>query len=353
MAYVKRFEVIGTKLVFYMSDCTTQEIDLCVECPQVPIEDDPGDWPNPEPSEDVRCRVATHVGLLAANRLNNFLSGLNLDTQGLNILGAYATGKIAEYGWPITMYAGLTAFAQSLFTGGGAGAGKAAKIDWDAGNAEDILASQEALYCSITETGEVDEPQRAQWAFLMESGGDFESLLAQFVGLWPLASLRADVYAASINEAAVDCEAFDCITLSDCTPGTIVTTLYGAGLSGWSTGLIAYGIPARDSRSFHTGEITFALPSALCITKVRVSHAGQSGSAWQKIQLLINGVPYPVQNSKGDIYCNTDNLDSNYWILPEPVLGTAVQFVGSDMASGVSGNAAVPHVIHCIHVDHG
>lgn len=355
MARVKDIRFEGTFMIVEYTDCTTKEFNLCVECPEVPIEDNPGDWPDPITDPATRCRVATHVGLAAAQRLNNFLSGLNLNTSALNIFEAYAAAKIVEYGWDINLWDDVVNFCISLYNGLSSGRGLDAKNDWDASSTDDTTNSQEALYCALDDTGELQEPQRAQWSLNLTSAftGDFEGVLADFLQIWPLAQLREMAFAASTNTAAVNCAAFDCGESPE--PCVFEDTFFavydGADEGYWSTPPAQY--LGHTSRNFSTGTCILQLPSPVCITKIRVSHAGQSGTAWKKIQVFIDNVPYPIQNDKQHTSCNTNDQTSNFWIINPPMSGSEIKFVGTELASGSTGNPNAPAVIHCVRIDYG
>ena len=353
MAYVKDVTMSGTIMIFTFSDCTTKEFDLCIECPEVPIDENPGNWPEPVEGELTRCRVAVHVGEFVAERLANYLDGLNLSTYVPFNTEAYVASKIAEYGWPIGVYGDMLGFTQALYIDNAAGTGLDAETDWLAGSTEDIANAQEMLYCAIDATGKIDEGNRSQWSANLAPMGQFEVVLSEFVKVYPLFQLRELAFDASTNTAAVDCDDFDCVSPSECEIVTPMDTLYGAAQSVWSTQLLSYGAPPRDARSFHVGVIDLELPSTLCVTHVRVSHAGQFGSAWQKVQLQIDGNNYPVQSSKMHTSCNSSDATSNLWTLPAPIKANTIRIVGSDQNPSATGNANSPHVIFCIRVYHG
>lgn len=354
---VKDIERIGTKLIITYNDCTQEEIDLCVECPQSPIEDDPGKWPDPVITPDTRCRIALKLGEFAALRLNNFLSGLNLSSAGANAFEPYVALKLAEYGWPIDLFDELRGFCSDLFAaGGGAGLGSAAKSEYDASVSANTFAVQQHLYCVLDDTGVFEEAQRTAWRTRLASDvtEDFETCLALFLDVWPLSQLRQLAFEYSTTTDTVDCALMDCDPNEvGCTPGTIVQTSFNANDNVWSTALLTYGASHLPVRSFHVGEVNLTLPSEYCITAVAISHAGQSGSAWRKIRLLIDGINMGVQSSRYHTSCTTNNATNNVWIISPPRAGTVLTFLGEEQSANVTGNPNAPHVIHCVRVDHG
>lgn len=216
--YVAKITVEGTTLYFFdkCGDIMT-EIDLCpiiALCQgQTPIEDDPGDYPDPVEDPAVRCRVAIKVGELAAERLYDYLSGLNLDTYVPFATEAYVMAKIAQYGWPVSLYADLySGFTRSLYDESlGAGRGKDAKEQYDAQTAAVTANVQEALYCALTVDGKITDQTRGFWSVnLSNLSGAFYDVLHDFVRGWPLDQLRQMAFDASTTTDTVDCSGFDC-----------------------------------------------------------------------------------------------------------------------------------------------
>lgn len=353
MARVKDVRLEGTFLIIEYTDCTTKEINLCVECPEVPIEDNPGDWPDPIDNPNVRCRVAIKLGQIAAERLNDYL-GLNLDITLPGVPETWTATKIGQYGWPIALYTDLVGFTYSLFNGLTAGRGKDANTQYDANPATVITNVQEALYCSLGEDGKIDEQSRGSWSMKLAAlSGAFYDVLHDFIRGWPLEDLRELAFEASTTTDSVNCESFDCgASPAPCDFTETLFAVYdGADEGYWSTPPATY--LGHTSRNFSTGTCILQLPSPVCITKIRVSHAGQSGTAWRKIQLFIDDVPYPIQNSKYHTSCNTNDSLSNFWLINPPIAGSQIKFVGTDLAPESTGNPNAPHVIHCARIDYG
>lgn len=214
--YVASIVVEGTTL-FFFDQCgdVISEIDLCpiiAACEgSIPIEDDPGEFPDPYPSVDTRCRVALDVGEIAATRLDNYLDGLNLNSSIANFVEAYVTAKITEYVWPIGVYGALRTFTYTLWTGGGAGRGLDAENDYTTSPTDDIFNSREALFCALPDSAVIDTTVREIWALGLEAtASPFELLLADFLRVWPLDDLRTRAFNASLGTGVVDCSAFDC-----------------------------------------------------------------------------------------------------------------------------------------------
>jgi hypothetical protein len=192
------------------SDCTSVQWSIANCGDPTPVPKQPGDWPPPDPVEDVRCRVAIKVGEQAAARLNNYLSGLILTGPVANLPALYSAAKIAEYGWPISLYDAMFGFYWDGVFGGGT-PGNDAKIDWDANSATITAEVQEALYCILPESGEITETTVELWVGVLNGmGTEFHTLLAALLLIWPLAQLREMAFNASTTTDAVDCEAFAC-----------------------------------------------------------------------------------------------------------------------------------------------
>lgn len=198
-------------LTVYYSDCSTATYDISNCGDKTPESKKPGDYPDPDPVEDVRCRVAIKVGQQAAARLNNYLSGIILTNPLANLTSSYNAIKLAEYGWSISLWDAMNGFYyNSVFEGGGT-PGDAAKDDWDANSAAITASVQEALYCVLPASGEIDDTTREIWAVALDGmGTEFMSILADLLTIWPLAQLREMAFDASLTVDAVDCEAFDC-----------------------------------------------------------------------------------------------------------------------------------------------
>lgn len=214
--YVSKITVEGTTLYFFdkCGDIMT-EIDLCpiiALCQgQTPVEEKPGDWPNPiDPGGDVRCRVAIKLGEIAAERLDNYL-GLNLDVTVPGVPETWAATKIGQYGWPITIWNDLRAFTYSLYDGLTAGRGKDAKTEYDTISATIITNVQQALYCALGEDGQITSQTRGFWSINLSGlSGAFYDVLHDFVSGWPLEDLRKLAFEASTTTDEVDCGSFDC-----------------------------------------------------------------------------------------------------------------------------------------------
>lgn len=220
MARITKITQEGTKLYVYTSDCDPPTIiDLCVECPAPGDSDDPGDWPRPLPVEDARCRVATIVGAFAADRLADYLAGLNLNIYQLNLTGAHIALKLGQYGWPVSLYGAMGVFTDGLYGGVGgqfAGIGLDAINEYNANPALARQMAREALFCSLSESGEITLQARDLWTGLQlpryYSGqfGAFAEVLARFLRVWPLDQLRRAAFDASTTTVEVDCSAFTC-----------------------------------------------------------------------------------------------------------------------------------------------
>lgn len=351
---VKRVHKEGNYLIIEYNDCSTEQIDLCdVQCDGQPS-DDPGKYPDPIDDPATRCRIATHLGELAANRLNNYLDGLILSSSVANFIEAYVPVKLAEYGWSIALYDELRSFTYDLFTGGGAGIGLDAKNEWTANSAAVITQVQEALYCSLDDLPPFTATERQIWATVqLPLRGDFPLLLGTFLRIWPYEQLRQLAFEASINTDAVSCESFDCEGSEPvgCEPGELTTTLISPEVELWDTPLRGYSSPPRPARDFYAGETSITLPSPLCITQVRFSWAGQSGRTWGKVQISLDGVLREVQADRQHTSCNTNNDVSNVWIISPPVEASVITLYG--LEPGGLNNPAAPAVIHCAHITHG
>lgn len=198
-------------LTVYYSDCTSVSYDISGCTDTTPEPKKPGDWPAPDPVADVVCRVAIKVGEQAAQRLNNYLSGILLTGPLANLPALYSAAKIAEYGWSIALYDAMYGFYWNGVFAGGGNPGNDAKIDWDANSAAITAAVQEALYCSLPSTGEITEQILGIWAAALDGmGTEFFSLLSDLLLIWPLAQLRELAFNASTTTDAVSCAAFDC-----------------------------------------------------------------------------------------------------------------------------------------------
>lgn len=207
---VTNIVVENCTLTVSFSDCTTMVYDISNCGDKTPETKNPGDWPPPDPVADVVCRVAIKVGQQAAERLDNYLSGLNLVDPFLNLPAFYTSGKIAEYGWSISLYNAMINFYHDVITGSPT-AGKEAADDWDANSAAIIAAVQEALYCVLPSSGEITDATRQIWALALDGiGTPFMSLLSDLLLIWPLAQLREMAFNASTTTDAVSCAAFDC-----------------------------------------------------------------------------------------------------------------------------------------------
>lgn len=215
-------------LTVYYSDCSSITYDISNCGDKTPETKKPGDWPDPDPVEDVRCRVAVKVGQQAAERLNNYLSGIILTNPLANLTSSYNALKLAEYGWSIGLWDAMNGFYyNSVFEGGGT-PGDAAKDDWDTNSASITASVQEALYCVLPASGEIDDTTRKIWAVALDGmGTEFMSILVDLLTIWPLAQLREMAFNASLTVDAVDCESFDC-------GGSGISTACNAQAIDWS-----------------------------------------------------------------------------------------------------------------------
>lgn len=348
-------EVKGFLHILY-NDCTSEDIPICQDC-DIPPEENPGEWPDPEPGSEARCRIAIHVGEIAADRLNDFLSGLNLSSYAANFTPPYIMAAIAAWAWPVSVYGALYSFTSSLFNAGGAGIGLAAKNDYDAASGATVTEVQNALYCSLDDTPQLTSLERDLWSTVyLPPEGAFPSLLGTFVQLWPLDDLRMLAFNASINTASVNCAAFTCgdPETGGCEPTNITTTHYPGSMTGvWDTPIVAYGSGGIQSRSFATGEVNLTLPAPTCITAVRISMANQSGQYINKIQLYLDDQPYAALSVKQATNCSTDNNKSIQWLLPEPFEAQEIKFVATEQSVPYTDPTKAPSVIHCAYVSHG
>lgn len=220
MARITKIIQEGTKLYVYTSDCDPPTIiDLCVECPRPGESDDPGDWPKPIPGEDARCRVATIVGAFAADRLADYLAGLNLNIYQLNLISAHIAFKLGQYGWSVLLFDALGRLTDDLYGGFGgqfAGIGLTAINEYNANPALARQMARESLFCALSDSGEITLQARDLWTslqlprFFGGQFGAFAEVLSRFLRIWPLDQLRALAFQASTTSEAVDCDGFQC-----------------------------------------------------------------------------------------------------------------------------------------------
>lgn len=195
----------------YYSDCTSITYDISNCGDKTPDDKDPGDWPPPDPVEDVRCRVAIHLGDDIVERFMDFLNNLNLVNPAANVPAyTYAINRISVYGWPIGVHGAVVNFYNSLGIGTSF-IGNTAKGYYDNNTALALATVQEALYCVLPSNADIDEVTREVFvAALRGIGGEFYTLLADFVTLWPLSDIRYLAALASTTTDEIDCSSFNC-----------------------------------------------------------------------------------------------------------------------------------------------
>lgn len=192
------------------SDCTqvTYSVENCGD--KTPVEQQPGDIPDPHPTPDVRCRVALKMATqIVTNRYIDFLNAAtpaSVASFGVG-LAAVVSAKIAAWAWSAALYPALYSFGFTAVTSGDRDAALTT-YNADPSGIEETIA--EIIYCILPDSGAIDDQTRQIMRAAIEGvGGAFYVRLAEFLGIYPLERLREEAFEASITTDTISCT-FDC-----------------------------------------------------------------------------------------------------------------------------------------------
>lgn len=193
------------------SDCTSVSWSIANCGDTTPEPEKPGPGPDPHPTPDVRCRVAVHMAAqIVTNRYIDFLNAAtpaSVASFGVG-LAAVVSAKLAAWAWSAALYPGLYVFGFDAVTFGDRDAALTV-YNADSQAVLDIVA--EALYCVLPSSGAIDiTTVEVLRSALNGIGETIYTLLAEFLGMYPLERLRDEAFEASITTDAVDCAEFAC-----------------------------------------------------------------------------------------------------------------------------------------------